>query len=304
MACKNPPYLIASHYTLAGCPIRTPSQRSLTQRLSAAEQAGYSGIGINQFDIAQVLAHRSLQNRLHTAISAGRAGVVELEMLWSWFDLTTNKKQLIEELDAFRRFNSLFGNVRINIGPPQMRITPTLGEELRSRLEYLDQIASQDGFRLGFEFQHGSSVQTLAEVEDLFRGTRLDSTGLVIDAWHFFRGRNLMNSLDQVTNIPIYAMQLCDGAANTPLLTPFEDTTNNRLVPGDGEFPLRTFIGKILEYSPTVEVTVEIINPLINVVQIDTFAEYCFVRTSRVIEESIREDVGSASVHNLSRAGI
>ena len=94
--------------------------------------------------------------------------------------------------------------------------------------------------------------------------------GIQIDAWHHFRGpipasansaeaEAMAESCGVFFSFPgqrIFAIQVCD--AGPPHGRPFEDTMKRRLFPGEGEFPLATFIATLRLIGCQAPVSVEV----------------------------------------------
>ena len=96
--------------------------------------------------------------------------------------------------------------------------------------------------RIGFEPPADSMMQTIAPASELVRTVANPAGGLLVDIWHIFRSGTSYDQL--VEMLPpeyVFAVELSDGRAE-PVGTLYDDTFDNRLPPGEGEFDVVGFI--------------------------------------------------------------
>ena len=118
---------------------------------------------------------------------------------------------------------------------------------------------SQHGTRVAFEFLPWTAVPDLRTAWDLVRRADRPNGGLLVDAWHYFRGRPDDQLLRSIPGERIAAVQLCD--ADSDVVGPlFEDTMLRRRLPGDGTFDLTRLISMLDEIGVDLPYSVEILS--------------------------------------------
>jgi sugar phosphate isomerase/epimerase len=118
-----------------------------------------------------------------------------------------------------------------------------LDEELfASEFDRLATEAHTHGTRIGFEPPADSMMPTIFPAVDLVRAVANPAGGLLVDIWHIFRsGTGYDQLVDVLPPEYVFAVELSDGRAE-PVGTLYDDTFDNRLPPGRGEFDVAGFI--------------------------------------------------------------
>jgi sugar phosphate isomerase/epimerase len=91
------------------------------------------------------------------------------------------------------------------------------------------------------EFTGFSVTKTIQSAAHILRTSGATHAGVVADALHLFRNGMALNDLAAHSSLVTYA-QLCDGLLNPSEADYYSEAVSNRMVPGDGEFPLRDFV--------------------------------------------------------------
>jgi len=102
--------------------------------------------------------------------------------------------------------------------------------------------AHAHGTRVGFEPPADSMMPTIVPAAELVRTVANPAGGLLVDIWHIFRSGTGYDQLVEV--LPpeyVFAVELSDGRAE-PVGTLYDDTFDNRLPPGEGEFDVASFV--------------------------------------------------------------
>lgn len=107
----------------------------------------------------------------------------------------------------------------------------------------LDVIAAERGLGLNVEFLAFSPLSNLQDAARLVRDCGQSNVGIVVDALHLYRSGGSPLELDELPSGTVGAAQICDGPHEMPkeLQTSYEGF-EQRLLPGDGVFPLRELI--------------------------------------------------------------
>jgi sugar phosphate isomerase/epimerase len=96
------------------------------------------------------------------------------------------------------------------------------------------------GIRLAFEFTSYGNPTSLAEAVAICEDAGWERCGLLVDAWHVFRGGESLGDLAALDGGRIALVHVDDGAAE-PLSDALVEGRFHRLVPGDGAFELDAF---------------------------------------------------------------
>jgi sugar phosphate isomerase/epimerase len=99
--------------------------------------------------------------------------------------------------------------------------------------------AAEYGLLVQIEFMSLSSLRTIGEAWAVVEEAGCVNGGIVLDSWHFFRTGTLAD-LKAIPADRITGLQISD-ALRTPHSDPAHDTAT-RLMPGDGELPLRDLL--------------------------------------------------------------
>jgi len=113
----------------------------------------------------------------------------------------------------------------------------------RDQLATLAELTASRGMGLTLEFAPPHTINTLQMALSAVREAGKPNVSLVIDAMHFFRSGGSVEELAQLDPQLIGHVQLCD----VPLVPPhddyFREACFDRKIPGEGELPLREFVG-------------------------------------------------------------
>lgn len=122
------------------------------------------------------------------------------------------------------------------------------------------ELAGRHGVRLALEFQSRASfINNLQTAAALVAETASPHLGICLDAFHFHVGPSKSQDLAYLTADNLFHVQLCDllGVAREFA------TDADRILPGDGDFPLAELVARLTEIDYTGCVSVELMNPQI-----------------------------------------
>ncbi|WP_454796671.1 sugar phosphate isomerase/epimerase family protein [Novosphingobium lindaniclasticum] len=103
------------------------------------------------------------------------------------------------------------------------------------------EMARERNMDFGFEFSPGMTVRNLKGALDLVRHIGGDRVSVTVDALHFFRSGGAARELAELDAALIGHVRLCDAALNGTG-APSSEARDSRLIPGEGELPLREFV--------------------------------------------------------------
>lgn len=237
------PAFIASYWTLAGQVLpRSPSQVSphpFEERVRAAAQAGYSGIGLMHDDL-QATVQRLGFGRMRRLLADHGIVHLELEFLADWFADGVRRQRSDEVrsllLEAARELGARHiktGGDRDGVRWPAAR----MAEDFQALCE----AAARQGTRIALELLPWSNLATPAEGLDLLRRAPAGSAGLLLDIWHLQRASVSWSELRALPPGSVIAVELCDAQQHC-VGSLWDDTIRRRQPCGEGEFDLPGFL--------------------------------------------------------------
>ncbi len=133
-------------------------------------------------------------------------------------------------------------------------------ERLQVSLAQAAEQAGDAGVRLALEFNakatYPNNLQSAASLVESIGSSHL---GLCLDAFHFFTGPSKESDLAYLSPANLFHVQLCDVAG-----PPREFAADaDRILPGDGDWPLEPIVARLREIGYTGCVAVELLNPAI-----------------------------------------
>jgi sugar phosphate isomerase/epimerase len=210
------------------------------ERVAAVAKAGYRGFGIAAPDLAVVrgtigyaaLAQLLEESGLHH---------VEVEYLQDWWTTGDRRRASDEVREVLLEAAAVLGadHVKVGLGDRQDDLDE---ERFAGEFDRLATEAHAHGTRIGLEPPALSMMPTIAPAAELVRTVANPAGGLLVDIWHIFRSGTGYDKLVEV--LPpeyVFAVELSDGHAE-PVGTLYDDTFDNRLPPGEGEFDVPAFI--------------------------------------------------------------
>ncbi|MBE7209715.1 MAG: sugar phosphate isomerase/epimerase [Gluconacetobacter diazotrophicus] len=107
--------------------------------------------------------------------------------------------------------------------------------------------AARAGIWVDLEPMPFTGCRNIADAWAVVGGAERENSGILMDAWHFYRANQ---DLDAIANIPgryFRTMQVNDAPAAPVGSSLFEETVRHRRFPGDGELPVTDFIRAVLD---------------------------------------------------------
>jgi sugar phosphate isomerase/epimerase len=221
---------------------------------------------------------RGLQTR-DVAMAIQDAGLIvsEVELITNWLPPHATSES------AFGQFLSALTADRVlplaaELGASTVSVAELFGMDFDLRLMTdhfgaLCDKAAAHGLRVALEFVPTGGVPGLDEAMQIIDRADRTNGGLMLDAWHFFRSNS---SLEQLAGLPgerIFSVQLNDAPAVAE-----GDLTQgmmNRLLPGEGELDLKTFMQAIAATGTAAFLGVETFSKDLDQLPTDIAAHRC-----------------------------
>jgi sugar phosphate isomerase/epimerase len=229
---------------------RTTSPHDIGTRIEAVARAGYTGFGLTREDLVVARETVGLEKVAQLLIDNGIT-TVQLEWITNWWTAGETRHRS----DAVRRdlFEAvpILGVDNIKVGADDDGVLVSY-DQLCSGFHDLATDAAEVGVQIGFEntpFSHHvkTTEQAIAFVQDVGH----PNGGLILDIWHAFRGGTPYGEIPRLLPIAyVVGVELDDGVS-TVVGSDLEDTFDNRLICGTGEFDVPAFVSavRVLGYN-------------------------------------------------------
>lgn len=137
------------------------------------------------------------------------------------------------QLDVFAELGALRVNA-ISTEPDENRAIDQFGK--------LSDMVRDRGMRFLIEFAPPHATNDAAAALRIADALGHDRCGMMLDAMHFFRSGG---TVAQVAGLPVLYAQLCDVPLVSPGISYMDEAMFERMVPGEGELPLRDWIAAL-----------------------------------------------------------
>jgi sugar phosphate isomerase/epimerase len=232
---------------------QTISTESFEDRVRAAAGADCSGIGIRPRDYGRARIAGLTDADMRAVLSEHAVEVVEHQALRKW--AYPDDRGRTDEDDLWAIADALGGGYVIAITAE----IPDTREAVAMRLAALAGRAAEHGLDVALEFLPWTDVPDAATAWELVAAADRPNVGVLVDAWHLFRGTG---DLGQVRAIPadrIVAVHLADADAEVVGTLP-EDTISRRRIPGEGALPLVELVRALDEIGSRPRYAVEVLS--------------------------------------------
>lgn len=275
--------LTACYFTLAGAGWRQPPRWPLQDRLTAAAQAGFGGVGLRPEDVLDSCRQGTSISELARIIADLGLQVHELESVRGWYAMGQEARRAEDEL---YRVADVLGGRHVTVvaefeGPlPELPRTGDRFRELCTRAE-------RHGLIAALEF-----VPQLTALKDLPTAAAVVAAagpangGVLLDSWHLYHSGGTPADVRALPAGAVAAVQLSDGpatAASSRTATTFE-----RELPGQGSFDLTGLIRSVRETGFAGPFGVEIFHPDFHALPLQTAADSAY-RSARSIVAAAAE---------------
>jgi sugar phosphate isomerase/epimerase len=115
-------------------------------------------------------------------------------------------------------------------------------------------LCAEHGLGVGIEFMMSTQVKTLGDALALIERSGADNAAVTVDALHLSRSGGSPADVAALDPAQIAYVQLCDGPAQPPEGGYAREAATGRLLPGDGELPVRALVDAV---GPDVMLGVE-----------------------------------------------
>jgi sugar phosphate isomerase/epimerase len=250
--------LIASYFTLSGAGVGQPARFTFTERVAAAAAAGFSALGMQLQDYDDNRAAGLSDADMRQILNDHGVCVAEIEFLFDWTRGDEQGRRSRDIEDRLYRLSDVFESRHLNVGEIVADPLDSI-DAVAERFGGVCDRAARHGLLVAIEFLPWSSIPDAATAWEIARRADRHNGGVLVDAWHHFRGAADPEMLRAIPGDRVFAIQLDDADAE-PVGAPFEDTMLRRRLPGEGAFDLTGLIRLLDEMGVTAPLSVEILS--------------------------------------------
>lgn len=277
---------MASFWTLAGVrPMDGDevSPWSLAERVSAAAEAGFEGIGFSCRDLASLKRDIGADG-IRRVLEEYNIQHCEYESLFDWWTegerrvaADRTKRELLQTVEEIAAPHS---HVKCC---PELEGGSWAPEAYAEGLAALASEAERAGARVGLELLPYSDLSTPADGLAVIEagGNATATTGLILDIWHMERRGVPHEAIQAVPAERIVHVELDDG--NQPVGAFGDDTIDNRRLGGEGSFDIAGFVAAVRSTGFDGAYGVEIISKKQRALPLRTAAQRAFETTVKYL---------------------
>jgi len=272
---KRPPITVSS-WTLG-------DQCKFEERVKAAKEAGYEGIGLRAETYVDALNEGLFDSDILDILKKYDMKVTEVEYITLWAENNRSYEQKYKEQLCFHMCD-LFGVNHINIGLMETYSV----EHTAQKLKELCQRAGK--YVIGVEPMPYSGIPDIKKGWEVVKASGCDNAKLILDTWHWVRANqaNDVKLLDGIPTDKIVSIQIND-VYDRPYAKSIlrDESMHDRLAPGTGINATEGFIKMVKEkgIKPSV-IGVEVISDAILEKGVAEAAKHTYDNSVKVLEKA------------------
>ena len=249
------------------------------ERVGVAADAGFAAIGLAAGEFLRLRDEGWTDARLVQTLDRHGLVVDEIEAL---------------RLDGSRRHEDVMWQMADLFGASHVHVLGPYAGDLAAGVDELARIADaadQHDVRVAIEFFPPTNVPDVRSAIEMATASGRD-VGLCVDTWHHFRGAHDWGALSALAADRVVSIQINDGASVPVVADYLEDTTSNRLPPGDGDFDLVRFVRTLDSLGVVAPYSVEVFSTTPAAPDPAALAMLLADRTRRVLAEARNRAAG------------
>ena len=215
------------------------SPHSFIERIDAAAQAGFVGVGIGYMDLLE--AQNTIgYAEIRKALDDSGMKYLEIEMLLDWFVTDERRAAADEKRNTMLHAAEALGARHIKVGG-DFNGGPFEPDHMAEEFHKLAQQAQDAGTMVAFEPMPFVNVRTPQQALEFISKADHPAGGMLIDIWHVARAGVDVTSINDIPLKYIVGVELDDAPLE------FEgdiiaDTFHGRRLPGQGELDVAGFV--------------------------------------------------------------
>jgi len=275
--------LIASYFTLDGAPVGMPARHDFTARVAAAANAGFAGIGLMADDYVMLRDSGNSGSELRRVADDHGVQVAEIEFAFGWAYDDERGEQGAALLDTLLEMADVFEPRHVNVGDVLMASDLPPIEVVAERFGALCDRAREHGLLVALEFLPWSGIPDVRTAWEVARLADRANGGVLVDAYHYYRGNPDEEALRAVPADRVNCIQLDDADAEM-VGDYMEDTCVRRRLPGQGSFDVVGLMRVLDDMGVEAPVSVEVMSTEMQALPVDEVAHLAHDTTRAVLD--------------------
>jgi sugar phosphate isomerase/epimerase len=255
--------------TLNHCPLVLKGV-SLPDQFAAAADAGFTFVSPDIFSLRAWRDTGQTYDQFADALAASGLECYDIAGL----NISGSDEATQAEADEMLPFATALG-----IEWMEARVTVPVDDGVRDRFSRICEQYGAHGVGVAIEYSPYTPLDWMGDATALARhGRNFAQTGIIIDTWHFFHGRDDWPDIDALDLADFAFVQFSDGPAPDGSGA-LPDTMNLRSVPGEGELDLTAFADRLRGKGWNGVVALEVLSAADREDSVADFARRCYDAT-------------------------
>jgi sugar phosphate isomerase/epimerase len=140
--------------------------------------------------------------------------------------------------------------------------------------------------RVDLEFLPMWGIPTLDEAWAIVSNAAADNAGILLDTWHFLKGKPNLALLEALPAGSITSLQLADAMLTAQNDDLFEECLRYRKPPGEGELNLQQVLSILAKKGGVVDIGPEIFSDQLDLLDATTAAKRCYSQSLQTLEKA------------------
>lgn len=231
-------------HSLILCSGTLPFDTPLEQRLQAAVAGGFDGLSLWARDVERARADGHSDADIRAMFAHHGIEVAELDPVWSWLPgADIDVPPANDPMGVLQAKVDDFLSLADAVGGRSLNACDIMGgswsiEDAAQAFADLCDRAAEHGLLVQLEFLPWSRIGDVATAAKVVRLADRPNGGVMLDAWHFFRGVPDFDALRSLPGELLTGIQLNDAAGQPEAADLMVDSMDFRRLPGDGDFDL------------------------------------------------------------------
>lgn len=226
------------------------------ERLAAARDAGYQGIGLRPTHYKAARASGLSDADMRAMLDDHGLELIEIGFVADWWETgEKGSRSQTFERSLYAIKDALGGRHVVMISGPMTDGVDALAERFAGVCDR----AAEHGLRAGLETLPWTDIHDVGIAWEIASRSGCPNGGPVYDTWHLNRGGTTEEMIRTVPPDRVITIQINDGSHEL-VESELEDTFKRRVLPGHGEFRIADFVELVDSLGVTAPVGVEVLN--------------------------------------------
>ena len=273
----------------------TVQRASLLELLQCAEGAGFASVAVQPGSYLELPPARKREARQFVASSRVRVKVVDA-ILGGLPGSPSPAEVPPDERAGFEYTPELCFDVAQALRAPIVNVahyrgTPVGADVLGAAIQQIAAAARTRELAITVEFIPGTGIGDLAAAEAVIAAGEPERAAIMLDSWHLARSGGSASEVAALPPGAIGGLQLSDRIP-PPAGTPYRPM-QDRLLPGQGELPLRDVVAAALANSPEVAPSIEVFSATLRALPLNEAAAVAAASLRELFEQLGQNDIAA-----------